>query len=59
MSLFKMNMRAQFLSRVEQEAHAEALVHDEAPALDVVVGRRGRCRARRARQAAEVELEVP
>ena len=34
-------------------------MHDEAPALDAAIRRRDRRKARRARQAAEVEPEVP
>ena len=59
MSLFRMNRRARFLARVEQEAQDEASVHEEAPAPDAAAGRRGSRRARRARQAAEIEPEVP
>ena len=58
MSPFRMNKRARFLARVEHEGLDDALVHDEAPAPDAAVWRHGRCRARRARQAAEVEPEV-
>ena len=59
MSLIRMNRRAQFFARNEQEAHDEASIPDEAPAPNAVIGRRGRRRARRARQAAEVDLKVP
>ena len=59
MSLIRMNRRAQFIARIEQEAHDEASIPDEAPAPNAAVGRRDRRRARRARQAAEVEPKVP
>ena len=59
MSLIRMNRRAQFLARIEQEAHDEASIPDEAPAPDAIIGRRGRRRARRARQAVEVDPKVP
>ena len=43
---------------IEQKAHEEASIANEAPAPDAAVGRRGRRRARRASQAAEVEPNV-
>ena len=43
----------------EQEAHEEASIANEAPAPDAVIRRRGRHRARRARQAVEVDPKMP